>query len=227
METHPESSSKRSGYHHGNLRDHLIAATRSLIESHGSEQFKVADACRYAGVSTAAPYRHFSDRQALLEAVAVAGFHDLRDEARAAGAKHANGSIDAVSAIGKAYVAFACREPNLFRLMFGQSAKDTEHARHATSLVENACKGVTVNPDNNACETAGRECYEVLLEQLVVTLECQSIDEAVVRAAFPLWTFVHGLSFLVIDGNLSVNQMPIDIERQIDWATERLMPARA
>jgi len=47
----------------------------------------------------------------------------------------------------------------------------------------------------------------------------------VIEAAFPLWTFVHGLSFLVIDGNVSVNRMPINIDDQTDKATSRLMPA--
>lgn len=201
---------KRTGYHHGNLRDHLISATRALIETKRPEYFKVADACRHAGVSTAAPYRHFADRKALLDAVAIAGFHDLREVAWVAGSQHTKGSVDAVSAIGKAYVEFACRESNLFRLMFGQSGSDDETKADTEGM--------------SSCEIAGRACYEVLLEQLVVTLARDSIDEQVIEAAFPLWTFVHGLSFLLIDGNLSVNRMPIDVGQQIDRATIRLMP---
>jgi len=198
-------SGKRAGYHHGNLRDDLINASRALVRENGQEHFKVSDACRHAGVSTAAPYRHFSDRQALLAAVAVAGFNELRDQTREAGAQYSIGSIEAVSAIGKAYVAFASREPNLFKLMFGQSTSD-QHSGSDQGF------------------TAGRECYEVLLEQLVARLDSAGINEQVIEAAFPLWTFVHGISFLVIDGKLSVNQMPIDINRQIERATTRLMP---
>lgn len=225
MNQEKDGTGKRSGYHHGNLRDHLIAATRSLINIDGSESFKVADACRHAGVSTAAPYRHFSDRQALLDAVAVAGFHELRDEARYAGEAHPKGSNEAVSAIGKAYVAFACREPNLFKLMFGQSAAGQATSNNSGGTNE---KHSTTFVDTNTvsdCKTAGRECYEVLLEQLAATLNQEEINEAVIEAAFPLWTFVHGLSFLVIDGNVSVNRMPINIDEQIDKATMRLMPA--
>lgn len=204
---------KRPGYHHGNLRDHLIRATRTLIEVKRTELFKIADACRHAGVSTAAPYRHFSDRQALLDAVAIAGFHDLRDAARAAGAQHPKGSVVAVSAIGKAYVEFACNESNLFRLMFGQSGSGAD-----------ANRSVAKHEGANPCEIAGRECYTVLLEQLQATLGRESIDEQVIEASFPLWTFVHGLAFLLIDGNLSVNRMPIDVGQQIERAAERLMP---
>lgn len=231
-----KSSSNKAGYHHGNLRDHLIAATRSLIASDGSESFKVADACRHAGVSTAAPYRHFSDRQALLEAVAIAGFHDLRDEARAAGKSYVKGSAKAVSAVGKAYVVFACKEPNLFRLMFSHNAVECSQQLSNNHLSNNqliASGNKTIVDAKNCANSsgivsdrmaAGRECYEVLLEQLVITLKREVIDEEVLKAAFPLWTFVHGLSFLAIDGNLAVNQLPIDIMEQIDWASARLMP---
>ncbi len=201
------SVAKRDGYHHGNLRDHLIAATRILIEQDGVDEFKVSHACRHAGVSTAAPYRHFADKHALLDAVATTGFNDLRDSARAAGAPFEKGSVDAVSAIGKAYVAFAVQNPRLFRLMFTLS-EDNEDTQ----------------PSPN--EQAGRECYEVLLEQLVITLNRPTIDKLVIEAAFPLWTFVHGLAFLLIDDKLSVNEMPIDIEQQIERATACLMPTR-
>lgn len=215
----------KAGYHHGNLKDHLIAATRSLIDVHGPEHFKVADACRLAGVSTAAPYRHFSDREALLEAVAIAGFNDLRDEARAAGKLLPQGTAEAISAIGKAYVVFAIREPNLFRLMFSHNSLASDESDSDNGTEEYPIDGVAP-PSPTLCgrEAAGRECYEVLLEQLVVTLNRDAIDEEVIKAAFPLWTFVHGLSFLVIDGNLAVNQLPIDIMRQIDFVSTRLMP---
>lgn len=229
-----EPLGNKAGYHHGNLRDHLIAATRSLIEADGSEHFKIAEACRHAGVSTAAPYRHFSDRQALLEAVAIAGFHDLRDESRAAGRAYVQGTAKALSAIGKAYVVFACREPNLFRLMFSHSAAkfnkliDQHPSKQSIAndkkIIADAKERVKSPEMSSAREIAGRESYEVLLEQLVITLNRETIDEEVLKAAFPLWTFVHGLSFLAIDGNLAVNQLPIDIMAQIDWASERLMP---
>ena len=219
------SKGKRDAYHHGNLRDHLIAATRTLIETDGLEAFKVADACRHAGVSTAAPYRHFDDRHALLEAVAVAGFHDLRDEMKAAGEQLDNGSVAAVSAIGKAYVAFACHEPNLFRLMFGKS--DASESSKSKGKLHDNQQSISASSEHHTlstCELAGRECYAVLLDQLAATLKQDSLHESVIKAAFPLWTFVHGLSFLLIDGNLSVNQMPIDTDLQIEQATQCLMP---
>ena len=70
----PESISKdetgqKDNYHHGGLRDALIAAAREQIAEHGADNFSLADACRRAGVSTAAPYKHFRDRDEILEEV--------------------------------------------------------------------------------------------------------------------------------------------------------------
>ncbi|NRB00609.1 MAG: helix-turn-helix transcriptional regulator, partial [Rhodobacteraceae bacterium] len=59
--TENKKNSKSGAYHHGDLRAALVSATRDLVEEKGPDRFSVADACRAAGVSTAAPYRHFSD----------------------------------------------------------------------------------------------------------------------------------------------------------------------
>src|SRR5262250_249661 len=64
----------RRGYHHGNLREALVRAALELIAEKGPAGFTFADAARWAGVSSAAPYRHFRDRQALLADVARRGF---------------------------------------------------------------------------------------------------------------------------------------------------------
>ena len=61
---------RRSSYHHGDLRAQLIAAVRELVETQGPDGFSVSEAARSAGVSSAAPYKHFKDRSELLHAVA-------------------------------------------------------------------------------------------------------------------------------------------------------------
>src|SRR5207237_1161124 len=70
----PGDRDGRRGYHHGNLREALIRAALDLIAEKGQAGFTFADAARSAGVSSAAPYRHFRDRQALLADVARRGF---------------------------------------------------------------------------------------------------------------------------------------------------------
>ena len=69
-----DQAAGRRGYHHGNLREALIRAALNLIAEKGPAGFTFADAARSAGVSSAAPYRHFRDRQALLADVARRGF---------------------------------------------------------------------------------------------------------------------------------------------------------
>ena len=106
------------GYHHGNLREALIQAARELIKEKGPAGFTFADAARSAGVSAAAPYRHFRDREALLADVAREGFQ--RFEAMLS-TGWADGKPDALTAfnnVGKAYLAFARAEPAYYAAMF-------------------------------------------------------------------------------------------------------------
>ncbi|HRM76468.1 MAG TPA: helix-turn-helix domain-containing protein, partial [Paracoccus sp. (in: a-proteobacteria)] len=74
----------RSSYHHGNLRQALVEATVRLIEENGPQAFTLAEAARLAGVSAAAPYRHFTGRDELLEEVARQGFEEFADRLEAA-----------------------------------------------------------------------------------------------------------------------------------------------
>src|SRR6476660_2547690 len=106
------------GYHHGNLKEALVNAALALIAEKGAAGFTFADAARSAGVSAAAPYRHFRDRDALLADVAREGFQ--RFEAMLS-TGWANGKPDAVTAfnnIGRAYLAFARAEPAYYAAMF-------------------------------------------------------------------------------------------------------------
>ena len=105
-------------YHHGNLREALIQAARDLIKEKGPAGFTFADAARSAGVSPAAPYRHFRDREALLADVAREGFQ--RFEAMLTTGWN-GGMPDAMTAfnnVGKAYLAFARAEPAYYAAMF-------------------------------------------------------------------------------------------------------------
>jgi AcrR family transcriptional regulator len=97
-----------STYHHGELRDSVLAAAGKLIEKEGLGGLSVREAARRAGVSHNAPYRHFPDRDALLAALAAEGFAILKK------------SLDGKSGreLGEAYIRFALAHPERFRLMF-------------------------------------------------------------------------------------------------------------
>ncbi|MEM1064398.1 MAG: TetR/AcrR family transcriptional regulator [Pseudomonadota bacterium] len=196
-----QKTAQKTGYHHGDLREQLIATTRGLVEESGPDVFSVSEACRRAGVSTAAPYKHFTDREDLLRAVALQGFTEMTERFHAAVAPHVPGTLDAIAAVGTAYVAFAENNPGLFKMMFAASK------------------------DHPATEEAGHGCYGVVLNQIARYLGHAEVDDRVMEAGFPLWTFVHGLSFLRIDGKAEFAKMGASVEDIVTRATARLLPA--
>ncbi len=103
-------------YHHGDLRRSLIAGGLVLLEEKGAAALGLREIARLVGVSAAAPYRHFADRKALLEAVAAEGFRQFSEAMATAAEGRPEGEQLATMAF--AYVRFALEQPALFRLMF-------------------------------------------------------------------------------------------------------------
>jgi AcrR family transcriptional regulator len=104
-------------YHHGDLAPALRRAAREILESEGLEALSLRSVARRAGVSHAAPYRHFASREALLADLAVDGFAELKGEIAKAAA--VPGAVpDRIARVGAAYARFAARQGNLLRLMF-------------------------------------------------------------------------------------------------------------
>ena len=199
---HPHSA--RKTYHHGDLRAGLVEATRRLVEENGPDRFSVADACRAAGVSTAAPYKHFADREEMLLAVAREGMERFHDVMQAAIAAHEPGSLEALTRLGLAYIGFAQAEPGVFRLTFGLTR---------------------THRDQEEMVAQGMRNYGVLLTQVAAHQGKAEVDDAVLRQAFPLWTFVHGLAFLLIDEKVTALKLTVDLEELIRDSTRKLLGA--
>jgi AcrR family transcriptional regulator len=109
----------RDRYHHGNLRDALIDAALGLIAERGPAGFTFAEAARLVGVSPAAPYRHFRDREDLVAEVGRRGF-DLFEAALRAGWNEGRPApLAAIVNCGKAYLGFVRRYPSYYAAMFG------------------------------------------------------------------------------------------------------------
>jgi AcrR family transcriptional regulator len=113
-----DGATGRRGYHHGNLREALIRAALELIAEKGPAGFTFADAARWAGVSSAAPYRHFRDRQALLADVARRGFELFEERLSRAWNQGRPDPFVAFENVGRAYLAFAREEPAFYSAMF-------------------------------------------------------------------------------------------------------------
>jgi AcrR family transcriptional regulator len=108
----------RAGYHHGNLREALIEAALALIAENGPLGFTFAEAARQAGVSPAAPYRHFRDRDHLLADVAQQGFGHFEAALARAWDQGRPDPMTAFCNIGKAYLDFARLQPGYYAAMF-------------------------------------------------------------------------------------------------------------
>src|ERR1700744_956457 len=106
------------GYHHGNLKEALLQAALRLIAEKGAAGFTFADAARMAGVSPAAPYRHFRDRDELLANIAQRGFDQFESALSSAWDDGPPDTITAFERVGRAYLAFAREEPALYSAMF-------------------------------------------------------------------------------------------------------------
>src|ERR671911_2915087 len=106
------------GYHHGNLKEALLQAALDLIAEKGPSGFTFAEAARAAGVSPAAPYRHFRDRDALMAEVAARGFMKFAIELERAWDGGKPDPVAAFIRLGRAYLAFARFEPAYYAAMF-------------------------------------------------------------------------------------------------------------
>lgn len=202
----PGKVRRRAHYHHGGLREALIGATRQLVMQRGAENFTLADACRLAGVTTAAPYRHFRSKQEILEEIASRGFDELRQKSMAIVAEKGAGTLEGIIAMGQAYVAFAVEETAVFRLMFGQepSLKTAEHVAGT-----------------------GHDCFANLIEQIALYCQRNRVRGDAQEIALRLWTFVHGAASLVIDQDYDVIAPQLDVNSLIANATPGLLaPSR-
>jgi AcrR family transcriptional regulator len=123
-------------YHHGNLRTALLAEAERTVRERGARELSLRELARTVGVSHGAPRRHFPDRQALLEALAEAGFERLGAELREAREGAGEDFQSRLQATAAAYVRFATRDAALLELMF--AGKHSEHAEELSEAAERA-----------------------------------------------------------------------------------------
>jgi AcrR family transcriptional regulator len=170
---------RRVSYHHGDLRRVVLDASLGLIESDGVDALSLREVARRAGVTHGAPYHHFADKAALLDALAEEGFVLLRDAMEAALGEH-RGAGQRLAACGRAYVDFAVGHPAYFQAMF--------------------------RPGKSSLRTRGPAAQAAFLVLVNAVLQCQEEGVAPRGDPEPLvllaWSAVHGLSSLRLDGAL-------------------------
>ena len=168
-------------YHHGNLRETLLAAALEVIAEAGPQAFTLREMARRAGVSHNAPYRHFHDKNELLAAVAAQGFEKLTATMKRAAARGLT-ATDRLRLCGRGYVDFAQRWPQHFLVMFDLPVNGAEYPEYAA---------------------AGTQAFQTLLDSI---LQCQEAGALPPGDPSPMalasWSMVHGVAKLAIGRRL-------------------------
>ena len=186
----------KQAYHHKDLRNALVDEALRVLASDGPSALTLRELARRLGVTHAAPYAHFADKGALLEAVANVGFARLG--AALAGARDAASEpAAAFRAMAHAYVDFACASPDLYRVMFADPA-----------LLHN---------DEHDMSPEGELAFGALVEA-VVALGTSSEDDARVLSVVA-WAMVHGIAMLEIDRRVSGKMLDRCTAELIDRST--------
>jgi AcrR family transcriptional regulator len=197
-------------YHHGDLRRALLDAALAIVEQAGPGALSLRELARTAGVSHAAPYRHFPSREALLVALGVEGFRGLDAEMQAAVGDERD-PIHRLVAHGVAYVRYAVAHPGHFKVMFGSElhggVKDAELA------------------------TASEPTLRALVDCIAAAQAEGAVRDGDPRAlSVGAWATVHGLALLLVDRQLApLVEEPISVESlaraTIDGVVRGLAPA--
>lgn len=185
------------GYHHGNLKEALIRAALELIAQKGPAGFTFAEAARWAGVSPAAPYRHFRDRDQLMADVARRGFEQFEGVLARAWDDGRPEPFAAFERMGHAYLDFARSEPAYYSAMFEAG----------------------IPPDSSPdLRQAGDRAFAVLraaAERLIARLPASRRPPALMMALH-LWALLHGIAALFGRGDAARRPLPMTAEELME-----------
>ena len=185
------------GYHHGNLKEALLRAALELIAQKGPAGFTFAEAARWAGVSPAAPYRHFRDRDELLASVALRGFEKFETVLARAWDDGRPDVFVALDRLGKAYLEFARTEPAYYSAMFEAGIP------------------LATNPE---LREAGERAFAVLrgaAEKLCVQIPLRTRPPALM-VALHIWAMSHGVTSLFGRGDAARRTLPMSPEELLE-----------
>jgi len=163
-------------YHHGDLRKALILGAAELIEEQGLLAFSMIGAARRVGVSSAAPYRHFRDKNDLLNAVTDLAFLALSNEVEAAADQHEAGTERCIAALGSTYMRFLVEHQPFYELMWGKQGAELSAEEHIES------------------RTSG---FRLLISTLALWCDRRGITHRrPEELALGFWSMAHGMSVL-------------------------------
>jgi AcrR family transcriptional regulator len=194
-----DSRSGPRGYHHGNLKEALLRAALELIAKKGPAGFTFAEAARWAGVSPAAPYRHFRDRDELLANVALRGFQQFEAVLAKAWNDGKPDPMTALDQMGKAYLAFARSEPAYYSAMF------------------EAGIALDSSPELHAASDSAFAVLRAAAERLAATVPGPKRPPALMMALH-IWSTTHGIASLFARGDAGRRSLPMSAEELLEAA---------
>lgn len=192
-------------YHHGDLREEILCAASRLLEKHNIASLSLRAVAKEVGVSHTAPYRHFKDKESLLAGIAELGFNRLAAQLTTAVAAHPGNPVRQLQEGGHQYVQLAMQHPQCTQLMFGGilPCDDTY-------------------PDLRQSGDAAFDAVKTIIEegQTLGVFKQGDIE----LLALTAWSGIHGLSLLLISGNLAeILGMPVNLEVLTSAVTTTLL----
>jgi AcrR family transcriptional regulator len=194
MSWRKEQRRTERGYHHGNLKEALLQAALGLIAEKGAAGFTFADAARMAGVSPAAPYRHFRDRDELLSSIAQRGFEQFEALLTQAWDDGRPDTVSAFERVGKAYLAFARNEPAFYSAMFESGIP------------------VDLNPTLMAASERAFAIIRAAAERLAAMAPPGMPRPPAMMMALHIWSMAHGVASLFGRGDAARRKLPMSPE---------------
>jgi len=189
-----------SSYHHGNLKDALIQTSLEMIESDGLGSITLRELTKRLGTSRSAVYRHYDSKDILIKAVIQAGFEKLDKQIKPT-LLEGDDVLHKLYSMGKAYINFAINNPNLYRSIFGHELMNER---------EESCDINDFDSDTG---------FHVLVAVMIEGHENNIIKkEDPILQATVIWSMIHGISNLLIDGHIHV-QKNIDILYELSFKT--------
>lgn len=191
----------KGDYHHGALREAILAASLQSIREHGVAGLSLREAARRAGVSAAAPYFHFKNRQELLDAIGMEGFAQMGEAMQRALADAGDDEHERLMVLGQAYIRYALREPERFTVMF--------------QACRMAAPGLT---------------WQLLVDSMARVAALRGEPERAPALTLLAWSAVHGAATLLLQGGIRADGQnalpPEDVERMVTEALRDLLRAK-
>jgi AcrR family transcriptional regulator len=177
----------KQAYHHGNLKESLVNTALTMVEREGIGSITLRELTKRLGTSRSALYRHFDSKEALMHEVIIAGFERFDQAIEPTLHQKEFSVLERLNNMGRAYINFAVENPAIYRMIFGHEFKDVR---------EDNCD---INDDTKA------NGFHAL-----VTLLLEGQEQGLFKKEDPIlqanvvWSMIHGLSNLLIDGHLHV-----------------------